>query len=69
MIINSLVSSEEIDMDINGTITGSMDITGNYAGKFTSMSVPVALGVLQTGTCTVIYNGQTATGHACSFFD
>ncbi len=69
MIINSLVSSEEIDININGTITGTMDITGNYAGKFTSMSIPVALGVLQTGTCTVIYNGQTATGHACSFFE
>ncbi len=69
MIINSLVSSEDIDLDINGTLTGSMDFTGNYAGKFTSMSVPVTGGVLQTGTCTVIYNGQTSTGHTCSFFD
>ncbi len=68
MITNSATSGH-LDADLNGTLTGSMDFTGNYAGKFTSMSVPVALGVLQTGTCTVIYNGQTATGHACSFFD
>ena len=69
MIINSVVSAGDISLELNGTLTGSMDITGNYAGKFTSMSVPIALGLLQTGTCTVIYNGQTSTGHACSFFD
>ena len=69
MIINSAVSDDTIDLDLNGTLTGSMDFTGNYAGKFTSMSVPITGGVLQTGTCTVIYNGQTSTGHVCSFFD
>jgi beta-lactam-binding protein with PASTA domain len=69
MIINSLVSASDIDLDINGILTGSMDFTGNYAGKFTSISVPIAGGVLQPGTCTVIYNGQTSTGHTCSFFD
>jgi beta-lactam-binding protein with PASTA domain len=69
MIINSLVSSEDIDAEINGTLSGSMNITGNYAGKFTSMSIPVSAGVLQTGTCTVIYNGQSAAGHACSLFE
>ncbi|HEY9162736.1 MAG TPA: PASTA domain-containing protein [Desulfomonilia bacterium] len=69
MIINSLVSSEEIDNNINGTLSGSMNITGNYAGKLTSMSIPVTNGVLQTGTCTVIYNGHSAAGHACSLFE
>jgi beta-lactam-binding protein with PASTA domain len=69
MIINSLVSDSNIDLDLNGTLTGSMDITGNYAGKFTSISVPVVDGVIQTGTCTVIYNGQTSTAHVDSFFD
>ena len=68
-MITNAATSGHLDVDLNGSLTGSMDFTGNYAGKFTSMSVPVALGVLQTGTCTVIYNGQTATGHACSFFD
>ena len=69
MIINSAVSDDTIDLELNGILTGSMDFTGNYTGKFTSMSVPITGGVLQTGTCTVIYNGQTSTGHACSFFD
>jgi beta-lactam-binding protein with PASTA domain len=68
MIINGIVTGE-LDETLNGTLTGSMDFTGNYAGKFTSISVPFTGGALQSGTCTVIYNGQTATGHACSFFD
>lgn len=69
MIVNSLVAGNEIDLDLNGILNGSMSFTGNYAGLFTDISVPISAGVLQSGTCTVIYNGQTASGHAFRFFD
>ena len=68
MIINGSASGT-LDATLNGTLTGSMNLNHNYAGKFTSISVPVLSGALQIGTCTVIYNGQTASGHAFSFFD
>jgi beta-lactam-binding protein with PASTA domain len=68
MSINGIITGT-LDETLNGALTGSITFNENFAGKLTDISVPVSGGALQTGTCNVIYNGQTAAGHACSFFD
>jgi hypothetical protein len=52
---------------MSGTLTGSIAFTGNYAGKFNSISLPVVTGNINPGTCIIIYNGQTVTGHVYEF--
>jgi beta-lactam-binding protein with PASTA domain len=63
MIINGTVSGL-INMSGNGTLTGSITFTGNFAGKFTNVSIPIANQEPQTGTTSVVYNGETLNGHA-----
>jgi beta-lactam-binding protein with PASTA domain len=66
MIANGTVSGT-VNTSMNGTLTGSLTITGNYAGKINSISIPVAGGDINPGTCTLIYNGQTVTNHEFKF--
>lgn len=63
MITNGTIYGT-VNLSFNGTITGAVAFTGNYAGKFTSISIVVVNKVFQPGTCTVIYNGEQVTGHA-----
>jgi beta-lactam-binding protein with PASTA domain len=62
LITNGLVSGT-ISLSGSGTLTGSVAFTGNYSGKYTSINIPVTSSTPQTGTCTVIYNGQQVTNH------
>ncbi len=66
MIMNGSISGA-INMSGNGTLTGSLAFTGNFAGKFTNISIPIANQEPQTGTTSVVYNGETINGHAFGF--
>jgi beta-lactam-binding protein with PASTA domain len=66
MIINGNATGL-INLSFNGTITGAFVFTGNFAGKFTNISISVANKEIQPGTCTVIYNGETFNGHTFGF--
>jgi hypothetical protein len=61
--------SGSVNASMNGTLTsaGGLAVTGNYAGKITTISIPVSAGNIMPGTCTIIYNGQTVTGHVFEF--
>jgi len=61
--------SGTVNTSMNGTLTsaGGLVVTGNYVGKMTTISIPVTGGNIMPGTCTIIYNGQTVTGHAFEF--
>ncbi len=63
MIMNGTISGS-INMSGNGTLTGSLAFTGNFAGKFSNISIPISNQEPQTGTTSVVYNGETVNGHA-----
>jgi hypothetical protein len=52
---------------MSGNLTGSISFTGNYAGKFNSINIPVNNMNIEPGTCTVVYNGQTVSGFPFTF--
>ena len=66
MIANGTVTGT-VSAAMNGTLTGNLAMTGNYAGKYNSVSIPVAAGAIMPGTATIIYNGVTAVGHPFVF--
>ena len=66
MIANGTVTGT-VTAAMNGTLTGNLAMTGNYVGKYNSVSIPVAAGAIMPGTATIIYNGVTAVGHAFVF--
>jgi len=63
IIINGTVSGT-VNTSFNGTFTGNLAFTGNYAGTFTNINLPVVNKTIGAGTVTVRYNGQEAAGHA-----
>ncbi len=66
MIINGAASGT-VSLSGSGTLTGSIAFTGNFAGKFTNISIPIVDQEPQTGTTSVVYNGETVNGHAFGF--
>jgi hypothetical protein len=62
VIINGTLSGT-VSLSGNGTLTGTIAFTGNFAGKFTNVSIPIVGQEPQTGTTSVVYNGETVNGH------
>jgi beta-lactam-binding protein with PASTA domain len=68
MTVNTTTAiSGTVSASMNGTLTGAVAITNNYAGKYNSISIPVVNGDIAPGTATIIYNGQTVAGHEFVF--
>jgi len=67
LITNGSITGTIPVSSMDGTLTGSISFTGNYAGKFNSLVIPIVdMGILP-GTCTVVYNGQTVPGFPFAF--
>ena len=66
MIANGGITGT-VNVSMNGTATGSINITGNYAGKVNDITIPVVSGSIETGTATMVYNGETIPGFPFSF--
>ncbi len=62
VIINGTLSGT-VSLSGNGTLTGTIAFTGNFSGKFTNVSIPIVGQEPQTGTTSVVYNGETVNGH------
>ena len=65
LITNGDISGT-VDLSMTGSLTGSFAFTGNYAGKFNSIYIPVNAGSIDLGTMTLIYNGHTIPDHVLS---
>lgn len=65
LITNGGISGT-VNTSMTGTLTGSAAFTGNYAGKFNNINIPVNAGTIENGTMTLIYNGHTIPGHPFS---
>lgn len=66
MIMNGSASGT-VSLSGSGTLTGSIAFTGNFAGKFTNITIPIVDQEPQTGTTSVVYNGETVNGHVFGF--
>ncbi len=66
MIVNGGITGT-VNISMNGTATGSIAITGNYAGKLNDITIPVVSGSIEPGTATMVYNGETIPGFVFSF--
>jgi beta-lactam-binding protein with PASTA domain len=66
MITNGGITGT-VNISMNGSATGSLAFTGNYAGKYDNIYLEVAGGEILPGSCTVVYNGQTVPGFVFNF--
>lgn len=67
LVIGNADLDGSVDLSMNGEITGYVWFTGNVAGKFNNVNVPVADMEILPGTTTVIYNGQSIPGYVFTF--
>jgi len=67
LITNGSITGTIPVSSMDGTLSGSVAFTGNYAGKFNSISIPILDMDILPGTCTVVYNGQTVANYPFAF--
>jgi len=67
LITNGSITGSIPVSSMDGTLTGSVAFTGNYSGKFNSISIPIVDMDILPGTCTVVYNGQTVPNYPFAF--
>jgi hypothetical protein len=56
-----------VNLSMNGTATGSINFTGNYAGIYSNIVITVEGGDILPGTFTMVYNGESIPGFVFSF--
>jgi hypothetical protein len=62
VIINGTLTAT-VNLSFNGSASGSVAFTGNYAGTLTNIYLPVENKTIKPGTVTVRYNGQEVANH------
>ena len=66
LMITNVNITGTADLSMNGEGRGSGTFTGNYAGRFDDIILPIVDGDLVNGTTDVVYNGETFFNHPFS---
>jgi hypothetical protein len=70
LVIGNADIQGTVDLSMTGELTGYVWFTGNVAGKFNNIWIPITNngGIsIDPGTTTVIYNGQSVPGYVFTF--